>query len=1512
MIISEKITGNDILIIGDDFEKDNIGIKSVLNNYIDNTKLSRDNCGWISSNLREYINDLIERGVLKNIDINDIKTIRGGFKVDNLNLSDKSDARYFGKKYLNVISKSDDTDKENPYSSKNIKWFFNTFLRNNYPDIFDDWCHIPHTYLKYKNTIIDPSYKMFLKGMDKPMNITKDNYLDVNYSEITPKSDINESLNESDVNDFDSNLIINEIENQLTDALKKRYKNLAIDFDDEYNDGSRFRVNVILYNRGKILTNRYFNIYNDSYFDLVGDVSSFVDKIKYQIKHPEYEIEKLLDPTCGHDKPLTEAKAEDFGLEDAAWVVPNFNEFKEKVGGTVDDYKEFLKDLYGFTEEHFNDPDIQDYLFANLTDNERNELAKILFRKQMGFDESVDLTEAKADQQKFIDKFGQENFDKFVKYKQRLKNKNISTDILWHVKNTEKGDMDSIISELDNTLSKTQKAKEDVVNGADLIYKDDNWKVYHVHTYDAAAKLGSGTTWCITGRYGGATDQGEYYFNRYVSRYGLDDYYFIFDLNNRDNTTGDYLKYCAGVTKDPRKLVFLFNGMQDRDIKDDGIPGVPRENRIQPISGIRIPYNSIELINGCRIKDDKIVSAGDAYGDIVLPDYITEIPEGAFYNSRIQSIVVPDSVTIIGEKAFADCQNLKSVKLPKSIKKIEHATFFLCESLEEVVIPEGIETIDSQAFMDCGSLKQLNLPSSLRTIWYEAFAYCTGLENVIIPEGVLNIKNNAFKNCVLNTLTLPRSLQTFVKSDCQIDEIIYNGSREDWLGVRTNYKGPITFTGGSSDEEIGESLHEDYAVGYLYGNTIVAQGKEKRAMKSYGVDVSDPENKSFKSKPGTKKVVISGDRDKIIDMFNDLYMVPENEIVWCEWDGSSTKAPKHVPSAIKKNINKVKDNKDLLKDPEFKKYYDQFKDQEYHSLIYLKGDTNKEFKELSSRKDIDIHFVTWRGYNQRDDLGKRFVVSGTWDNIVNLFKERGEPVRWCERNGQPFEGRNVVVYSPYDMAKAYMEIDAPKKYKNRIPSDNFEDWVAKRGMNMDDLLDNPDLYDYFENEFNSLHEDWYDDDQFFTRDDLSEYVEEPLETIIKLHWKDFNLRRAYIEPGNILEVDWEYKDYEDTSKVKIDMRSIRKPVDLCKYGMKIMHIILDKIKKIDPELGESLTEANNDTAISMSDLDRIDFLKHELDYFAYCEAIKPLSDEDKALQDKYMKELFKLGKKYNLKFTWNLPSSWYKNESLGESNTMDKVTKFHKTPYGFSEADYRGFTITWYDDYVPYGNYDEPYSVDWFGDESFYETVKDAKRDIDKYLEQNESLNESDSEEESRFERIKGKSVMDTDGFYTDYTMYYDTLLDKYVFVFGDEELYSPGSGNFDWECDSEQEANEWFNDYNGYDEYEEERAWLDDMVDQEGKKESISEDFDSELGKNYIGKTVFIKLKDGSRLIRKVLEQGNRARGHEVLVVEDPINNSKMINVDDIASIRRPYESDSERGPVEKNNWSDTFNSLL
>ena len=76
--------------------------------------------------------------------------------------------------------------------------------------------------------------------------------------------------------------------------------------------------------------------------------------------------------------------------------------------------------------------------------------------------------------------------------------------------------------------------------------------------------------------------------------------------------------------------------------------------------------------------------------------------------------------------------------------------------------------------------------------------------------------------------------------------------------------------------------------------------------------------------------------------------------------------------------------------------------------------------------------------------------------------------------------------------------------------------------------------------------------------------------------------------------------------------------------------------------------------------------------------------------------------------------------------------------------------------------------------------------------------NNSDSE----YTYIKSKEVLDFDGFNTEYTMYYDEVMDRYVFVLGDSDMYDPNDGyvNFDYECDTEREANEWFSSYEGFD----------------------------------------------------------------------------------------------------------------
>lgn len=74
-----------------------------------------------------------------------------------------------------------------------------------------------------------------------------------------------------------------------------------------------------------------------------------------------------------------------------------------------------------------------------------------------------------------------------------------------------------------------------------------------------------------------------------------------------------------------------------------------------------------------------------------------------------------------------------------------------------------------------------------------------------------------------------------------------------------------------------------------------------------------------------------------------------------------------------------------------------------------------------------------------------------------------------------------------------------------------------------------------------------------------------------------------------------------------------------------------------------------------------------------------------------------------------------------------------------------------------------------------------------------------DEKETSRYEVIDSKSVRDSDGFYTDYTLYYDNEEDIYLCIFGDEDLYTPSNSEPDVEFDTEREAIEWFENYNGY-----------------------------------------------------------------------------------------------------------------
>lgn len=73
-----------------------------------------------------------------------------------------------------------------------------------------------------------------------------------------------------------------------------------------------------------------------------------------------------------------------------------------------------------------------------------------------------------------------------------------------------------------------------------------------------------------------------------------------------------------------------------------------------------------------------------------------------------------------------------------------------------------------------------------------------------------------------------------------------------------------------------------------------------------------------------------------------------------------------------------------------------------------------------------------------------------------------------------------------------------------------------------------------------------------------------------------------------------------------------------------------------------------------------------------------------------------------------------------------------------------------------------------------------------------------------RYELLKRKYINDEDGFQTEYSLYQDFDEDRYVCVFGDSDIYTPEDGEFDAEFESEDEAYEWFDDYNGFEDEDE------------------------------------------------------------------------------------------------------------
>ena len=127
--------------------------------------------------------------------------------------------------------------------------------------------------------------------------------------------------------------------------------------------------------------------------------------------------------------------------------------------------------------------------------------------------------------------------------------------------------------------------------------------------------------------------------------------------------------------------------------------------------------------------------------------------------SIMENLVVGEGITEIGEYNFFNCEALKSVSLPSTLKSIDgmgagtdlasasYGAFQGCASLTEINLPAGLETIEPYAFKNCTSLKSIAFPDSLKTLGKCAFLLCSSLETVTFGTGLTAVSDNAFNSC---------------------------------------------------------------------------------------------------------------------------------------------------------------------------------------------------------------------------------------------------------------------------------------------------------------------------------------------------------------------------------------------------------------------------------------------------------------------------------------------------------------------------------------------------------------------------------------------------------------------------------------------------------------------------------------------------------------------------------------------------------------------------------------------
>ena len=182
--------------------------------------------------------------------------------------------------------------------------------------------------------------------------------------------------------------------------------------------------------------------------------------------------------------------------------------------------------------------------------------------------------------------------------------------------------------------------------------------------------------------------------------------------------------------------------------------------------------NATALYIPGEIDGHEVVAIGDSAFEnrtdlrtVMIPDSVTEIEAYSFNNcTNLSNVTLSKNLESMGSSAFGNCDGLTQIEIPKSLESCDisygsYGPFRDCDKLKKVKFEEGTTIIATMLFHHCTGIEEIEIPDTVTIIKDSAFEECTNLRSVQIPDTVTKIEPEAFQNCVgLTNIRIPDSV----------------------------------------------------------------------------------------------------------------------------------------------------------------------------------------------------------------------------------------------------------------------------------------------------------------------------------------------------------------------------------------------------------------------------------------------------------------------------------------------------------------------------------------------------------------------------------------------------------------------------------------------------------------------------------------------------------------------------------------------------------------------------------